>query len=293
MRGEATKSGEQVVIFNVHKYFKVHNPSESQNFLFKCTSEATGSSVSTVRRIVKQSDGPKTPGKKSKNRKEEFSKLDEFDLSVIRRIVHGCYARNENVSLKKLLNKLRDEIHFPYSITTLSLVLKMLGFEYKKRQRESIVHERADLVAWRESFMRRIQEIRKNEPDREIVYMDKTWLNAGHKIKKEWVDLEALQNPRRFIADYGTVSCTKDLMGRGKRLKILDCITENGPNPGELSGRFPQSRKQKEKKNMIFNLLKLRWPKKEIVKMKTQTKSRQIKCRKTRPQLQVQPKRPT
>ena len=40
-----------------------------------------------------------------------------------------------------------------------------------------MVHERADLVAWRESFTRRIQEIRKNEPDREIVYTDETWLN--------------------------------------------------------------------------------------------------------------------
>ena len=59
-------------------------------------------------------------------------------LSVIRRIVHGYYDRNENFSLKKLLNKLRDEIQFPYSITTLILVLKMLGFKYKKRQRESV-----------------------------------------------------------------------------------------------------------------------------------------------------------
>ena len=89
--------------------------------------------------------------KKRKNRKEESSKLDEFDLSVIRRIVHeyygyfehfaNIYARNENFSLKNLLNKLRDEIHFPYSRTTLSLVLKVLGFKYEKGQRESIVHE--------------------------------------------------------------------------------------------------------------------------------------------------------
>ena len=121
---------------------------------------------------------------------------------------NGYYARNENFSLKKLLNKLKDEIYFPYSITTLSLVLKILGFKYKKRQRESIVHERADLIAWRESFMGRIQEIRKIEPDREIVYTDETWLNAGHRIK-EWVDLEALQNPSRSVANYGTVGCTK------------------------------------------------------------------------------------
>ena len=83
MRGKATKSGEQVVIFNVYKYFKVHNPSESQNFLFKCTSEATGSSISTVRRIVKVM-GLKHQVNKEKNRKEEFIKLNEFDLSVTR-----------------------------------------------------------------------------------------------------------------------------------------------------------------------------------------------------------------
>ena len=115
--------------------------------------------------------------------------MDEFDFSVIRRIVvHGYYARNENFSLKKLLNKLRDKIHFPCSIITLSFVLKILGFKYKIRQRESIVDERAELVAWRESFMRRIQEMRKNEPDREIVYTDETWLNIEWKPQNQGVD---------------------------------------------------------------------------------------------------------
>ena len=193
--------------------------------------------------------GVKRQVKKEIKRKEEFSKLDEFDLSVIRRIVHGYYARNENFSLKKLFNKLRDEIHFAYLITTLSLVLKMLGFKYKKRQRESIVQERADLVSWRELFMRRIQEIRKNEPDREIVYTDETWLNAGHRMKKEWVDLEALQNLRLSIADRGTVGCTKDLMERGKRLIIVDCITENGPIRGALWTFSTESKTKKEEKH--------------------------------------------
>ena len=47
--------------------------------------------------------------------------------------------------------------------------------------------------------MRRIQEMRKSEPGREIIYTDETWLNAGHRIKKEWADLEALQNPRLIM----------------------------------------------------------------------------------------------
>ena len=97
--------------------------------------------------------------------------------------------------------------------------------------------------------MRRIQEIRKNEPDREIVYTNETWLNASHRIKKEWVDLEALQNPRRSIADYGTVGCTKDLIRRRKRLRIVDCITENGPIPGALWTFSTESKTKREEKH--------------------------------------------
>ena len=64
MKGKPTASGEQVIINNVFKYFKENNPSDRDHSLFKRTAEATGSSLSTVRRIVQQKDGPKTPGKK-------------------------------------------------------------------------------------------------------------------------------------------------------------------------------------------------------------------------------------
>ena len=115
--------------------------------------------------------------------------------------------------------------------------------------RDSIVHERADFVAWRESFMRRIQEIRKNEPGREIVYTYESWLNASHRIMKEWIDLEALQNRRRSIAGYGTVGCTKDLMRRGKRLIIVDYITENEPIPGALWTFSTESKTKREEQH--------------------------------------------
>ena len=64
MKGKPTASGEQVIINNVFKCFEANNPSDRDHSLFKRTVEATGSSLSTVRRIVQQKDGPKTPGKK-------------------------------------------------------------------------------------------------------------------------------------------------------------------------------------------------------------------------------------
>ena len=70
-------------------------------------------------------------------------------------------------------------------------------------------------------------------------------LIQGTELKKEWI---ALKNPRRSIHDYGTVGCTKDPVGRGKRLIIVDCITENGPVLGALWAFPTQTTSKKVKK---------------------------------------------
>ena len=128
--------------------------------------------------------------------------------------------------------------------------IKKLGFRFKKKARESILYERADLIEWRENFLRRIKEIREKEPEREIVYTDETWLNAHHKVEKEWVDEEALKNPSKSLKDYGTVGCTKEKIGKGKRLIVVDCITESGPVPGAL-WIFSETKSKKEGKTTV------------------------------------------
>ena len=105
---------------------------------------------------------------------------------------------------------------------------------------------------WRESFLRRIREVREKEPQREIVYTDETLLNGDHRVKREWVDLKALENPHRSIKEYGTVGCTKDNVGKGKRIIIVDCITEYGPVPGALWIFSAGSKSQKEKQEISF-----------------------------------------
>ena len=49
---------------------------------------------------------------------------------------------------------------------------------------ERIIYERDDLVSWREKYFREIEKVRETEPQREIVYMDETWLNEGHRLQK-------------------------------------------------------------------------------------------------------------
>ena len=42
------------------------------------------------------------------------------------------------------------------------------------------------------------------------------------------------EKPQQTLKDYGTVGCTKEKIGKGKRLIVVDCITESGPVPGAL-----------------------------------------------------------
>ena len=38
------------------------------------------------------------------------------------------------------------------------------------------------------------KKFRENNPDKDIVHTDETWVNQGHRTKKEWVDVESLKN---------------------------------------------------------------------------------------------------
>ena len=73
-------------MLNVFKHFKTENPSSNENAVITLTLK--------VPRIVKH--GFQSPSKSQPNRKKEFNKLDEFNLGVVRRMIHQLYARGES-----------------------------------------------------------------------------------------------------------------------------------------------------------------------------------------------------
>ena len=46
--------------------------------------------------------------------KVRFGKLDNFDVGVIRRIIHNLYRENISPSLNKILLHLKEKMNFPY-----------------------------------------------------------------------------------------------------------------------------------------------------------------------------------
>ena len=133
---------------------------------------------------------------KTHKAKVRFGKLDNFDVGVIRRIIHNLYRENISPSLKKILLQLKEKMNFPYSKTHLWRLLKKMGFGHEKWGRQRIISERPEIIEWRERYLRRIRKIREADPERAIVYTDETWLNQGHRTKKEWVDLETLKEKK-------------------------------------------------------------------------------------------------
>ncbi|KAH7954897.1 hypothetical protein HPB49_022593 [Dermacentor silvarum] len=64
--------------------------------------------------------------------------------------------------------------------------MKDIGFMFDKRKRNLALIERSDIIAWRRRYRRAIKEFRRQ--GRCVIYLDETWVNAGHTKEYVWQD---------------------------------------------------------------------------------------------------------
>ena len=217
VRGMPKTVREKNIVFNVIKYFEDEKERHGKqkfrpNAVMQKAAEATGVPLRTLQRLSNaNSESKKIKSKKAKLSREKFGKLDDFDLGVIRRLIHQFYLRNESPTLDKILDELKEKMDFPYGRSHLHKLLNIMGFSFKFRGKERLIYERSDIIVWRERYLRAVKKFPENNPDKDIVYTDETWLNQGHRTKKEWVDVESLKNLSRRQQGYNdlTIGCTK------------------------------------------------------------------------------------
>ena len=194
------------------------------------TAAATGVSKTFVRKLAsawKFIDEGKA--------KLQFGKLDNFDLGVIRRIIHNLYPENIFPGLRKILLQLKENMNFPHGKTHLWRLLKKMGVGYEKQGRQRIISERPEIIAWRERYLIRIRKTKEADPERAKVYTDEKWLNQGHRTKRMGRPWNAQRKDLRSLHLSGlTVGCTKEMTGKGRKLIISDAMTESGPVRGAL-----------------------------------------------------------
>ncbi|VVC35222.1 Hypothetical protein CINCED_3A006178, partial [Cinara cedri] len=131
----------------------------------------------------------------------------------------------------KILLVLNEDETLPtFTKTTLWRLLKLLGFEFHNRGRNSALIENNEVRLWRRRYIRDIRKYR--EEGRPIYYLDETWVNAGDVVIKVWCDKTVQSSQAAY--DKGLSIGAVNLTGKGKRLIVCHIGSEDGFVPGGL-----------------------------------------------------------
>ena len=143
---------------------------------------------------------------------------DRFDIDAIRRKIYTFYERKEHLTITKLLKSVRDDGLFNGKRTMLRLLLKELGFKYKKVDDRRYYYEQPHIIEQRRSYL---CKMRQNRIDKKtVVFLDETWANAHDGKDLAWVEDDAVTG--------GTLGGVRCPSGKGKRLIILGAGSEMG-----------------------------------------------------------------
>lgn len=198
----------KTIIFSVYSYFKKlsndsSHPEVSTFFLQtqQKTAEACGISIGTIKRIT--SEGSKAPldveqgGPSFTSPRKTFKRLkyatgiDDFDGDIVRRTVHELYDKGQFPTSLKVLHSYQEKTDFRGSRTSMWRILKSLKFKYKKcNNGRRFLIERNDIVAMRVRFLRQIVNLRQNNDNRPVIYLDETWVNQNHTRNFTWQNSE-------------------------------------------------------------------------------------------------------
>lgn len=223
----------RIVVLNVHDSLRHQMPlSSGRNIVSSCAA-MTGISQSTIYKLLsgrKNGDSVKPPKKAGGKKPLE---VDEAARSLIRRKVHSFYFKNEIPTLDKILAAIREEEDIPeMGRKKLWKVLHELNFSWQKQGRKSLLIDKEEIICWRRKYLRSIKKYRQEQ--RNIFYLDETWINEGHSVSKYWQDNNVGSSHQAFID--GLHPGLKIPSGKGRRL----IITHIGSDKGFVSGGLLQ-----------------------------------------------------
>ncbi|CAH1997466.1 unnamed protein product [Acanthoscelides obtectus] len=157
-----------------------------------------------IRRVVheKKKTGATTDPKFNLKGRKAI-KLDDDSKMALRRTEHSFFFRNEIPTLKAVHAAIKENEIIPQmSVEVMRKSLHEINFRYETRNRKSVLIERPEIVAWRRKYLREMIEYRRQS--RKIYYLDETWVNAGHTVKKTWIDKNVVSNRQASIEGLST-----------------------------------------------------------------------------------------
>ncbi|VEN52190.1 unnamed protein product, partial [Callosobruchus maculatus] len=198
------------------------------NNLFERVVKATGVSLSTVQRVVKENAskpaGTKfTSPRKTINKPSPKSSVDQFDEEIIRSVLYKfVHIHKRRPTMQAVYQAvINDGVALRGKLTSFKKIVHKLGFRWRKTEdNRKLLIEKTDIRAKRTEYLRKLKSYK--EQGRNIVYSDETYIHSSHTVPKSWDD--------------GTDNCLKSPVVKGKRLIILHCGGRKGfvPNAALL-----------------------------------------------------------
>ncbi|KAK5647894.1 hypothetical protein RI129_002786 [Pyrocoelia pectoralis] len=178
------------------------------NFIYKWTFTNCRMLWNIIKEI--ESSGTARSPKKTRTRQSQYTRLQDFEKSRIRKHVHSFFFKNELPTLEKVLRAINDDDSLPdFKRTSLWRVLRKLGFKYQNRSRKTILIEKKEIVLWRRKYLTSIKKHVKN---------------------KIWNDTTVTTARQAHLQ--GLSSGINDPSGKGKRLIVVHM----GSNSGFVEG---------------------------------------------------------
>lgn len=191
------RSQSREIVYNVFKFMKEeaeHGIKQKLTGVHTRVCAATGVSLSTLKRIIKEGETNLTDGNtfstpnKTRHRTKTKSVLDDFDKCALRRIIYNFHkTKGELPTLKTLLPVAQSELDFHGSRWALRKIVRSMGFRWRKtKTNRKILIEKNDVRDKRLSYLRSVAKYRSQ--NRPIIYIDETYIHSSHTKSCAWSD---------------------------------------------------------------------------------------------------------
>ena len=223
IRGRPLSPETKKLVVLVKQYFdgKKFKPIEPS---VKCTADALGIGVATVKRIMADYNrDPKLLDEPTKTRGRPVHAVNKTHQEAIRGYIRSANKQGTHITLSNIGDflKERSSEEEPFHIATLARTLNRWGFEFGKGTRSQHLKEKDHVIAARHRYLRKKRDNRTSGGDtiRPEVYLDESYVNKNHSNDFIWYSGEDgpwVQKPT----------------GKGERLIIINAITKSGWVPG-------------------------------------------------------------
>ena len=126
-----------------------------------------------------------------KNNHVAFDKIDGFTKDLIWRTVYEFYDQRRAPTFQMIFQNVKEKTEetdyaYPYELTSLKKLLKMIGFHFCKTNNRTVLMEIPRIAARRYEYLRKIRKLRAKGflP----VFIDETWYDTHDVVKKTWSD---------------------------------------------------------------------------------------------------------